>query len=186
VDSTAKFLERMNGVLREAREAIEEAQEQQERYANEKRRDESFQPGDQVYLSTKNIVPDTDRSRPARKLTARFVGPFPVTEVVSKVAYRLGLPATMKIHPVFHVSLLKRHNPTPPEFGNRTPNHPPPELVDEREEWEVECILEERMRRRRKEYLVKWEGYGREEATWQTKEDLTNAPKVLEAWENDA
>ena len=91
----------------------------------------------------------------------------------------------MKIHPVFHVSLLKRHNPTPPEFGNRTPNHPPPELVDEREEWEVECILEERMRRRRKEYLVKWEGYGREEATWQTKEDLTNAPKVLEAWEND-
>jgi hypothetical protein len=90
----------------------------------------------------------------------------------------------MKVHPVFHVSLLKRYCPSPAEFGDRHPNRPPPTIVEEREEWEVESILEERIRRRKKEYLVKWKGYGREEATWQTKGDLKNATRVLEAWEN--
>jgi hypothetical protein len=183
VDSTAKFLETMNGILHDAREAIRQAQERQERYANEKRRDEEFQEGDQVYVSTNNLNTDADRARPSRKFNARFVGPFPITEVVSKVAYRLGLPATMRAHPVFHVSLLKRYTPSPPEFGNRHPSQPPPDLVDGHEEWEVECVLNERMRRRRKEFLVKWKGYGREEATWQTREDLMNAPEILESWE---
>jgi hypothetical protein len=183
VDSTAKFLEKMNSVLQDAREEIREAQERQERYANEKRRDETFQVGDQVYLSTNNLTPDADRNRPKRKFNARFIGPFPVTGVVSKVAYRLALPATMKVHPVFHVSLLKRYTPSPPEFGDRHPNKPLPELVDGREEWEVECILDERTRRGRKEYLIKWKGYGREEATWQTRGDLVSAPEILKSWE---
>jgi hypothetical protein len=183
VDSTAKFLDRINSVLREATDAIHQAQERQERYANEKRRDESFQVGDQVYVSTANITIDADRGRPSRKLAARFVGPFPVIEVISKVAYRLELPATMRIHPVFHVSLLKRHNPSSPEFGDRLPDRPPPETVCGRDEWEVEEILDERMHRRRKEYLVKWKGYGREDSTWQEKGDMGNAPDILKAWE---
>jgi hypothetical protein len=183
VDSTANFMDKMNSVLRDATDAIMQAQERQEKYANEKRRDESFQVGDQVYVSTANLTIDADRGRPSRKLTARFAGPYPVTEVVSKVAYRLGLPATMRIHPVFHVSLLKRHNSGLPEFGDRQPDRPPPELIDGRNEWEVEELLDERMHKRRKEYLVKWKGYGREDATWQTKDDLRNSPNALKSWE---
>jgi hypothetical protein len=182
VEGTAKFLEKMNSVLKDAREAIQSAQERQERYANEKRRDESFLAGDRVYLSTANLTTDADRNRPSRKLTARYVGPFPIAEVVSKVAYKLELPATMRVHPVFHVSLLKRYTPSLPEFGDRHPNQPPPEIVGGQEEWEVEEILEERMRRRRREFLVKWKGYGREDATWQTGDDLKNAPDALRKW----
>jgi hypothetical protein len=182
VESTAKFLENMNGILRDARDAIQQAQERQAQYANGKRRDESFQVGDQVYVSTANITIEADRNRPTRKLAARFAGPFPIAEVISEVAYKLDLPATMKVHPVFHVSLLKQHTPSLPEFGDRHPNRPPPEVVDGQEEWEVEEILEERTRRKRKEFLIKWKGYGREDATWQSEKDLKNAPDKLKDW----
>ena len=43
------------------------------------------------------------------KLKPRFVGPFQVLEMVGSNAARLQLPATMKIHPVFNVGLLKKY-----------------------------------------------------------------------------
>jgi hypothetical protein len=43
------------------------------------------------------------------KLETRYCGPFEILERIGHVAYMLALPASMCIHNVFHVSLLKKY-----------------------------------------------------------------------------
>ena len=44
------------------------------------------------------------------KLGQRWMGPFEVVKRVGAVAYRLRLPDTLQVHPVFHVSLLRAYH----------------------------------------------------------------------------
>jgi hypothetical protein len=66
--------------------------------------------GDYVFLKVK-----TNRSSlklgSFSKLAARFCGPFEILERIGLVAYMLALPASMTVHNVFHVSLLKKYVP---------------------------------------------------------------------------
>ena len=62
-----------------------------------------------VWLNAKNIR----TSRPSRKLDNKRLGPFTVDTAIGTHAYRLLLPDTMKVHPVFHVSLLDPARPDP-------------------------------------------------------------------------
>jgi hypothetical protein len=85
------------------RESILEAQERQTRYADGK--EMTFEVGDKVWLSAKHI----QTARPLKKLDYKRLGPFKVTKVINRNAYRLELPYSMKVHNVFHVSLLDRY-----------------------------------------------------------------------------
>ncbi|CAG8515096.1 1852_t:CDS:2 [Paraglomus brasilianum] len=76
-----------------------------------------------------------------------------------KLAYKLNLPETMKIHPAFHVSLLKPYHPSPEEFARPTPPLAIVESDTGQEEYEVEAILDKRIIRKNTQYLVKWTGY---------------------------
>jgi hypothetical protein len=46
-------------------------------------------------------------TRPSKKLSNRFLGPYKITKKISSHAYRLGLPSHSKIHDVFHISKLE-------------------------------------------------------------------------------
>ena len=80
----------------------------QAKYYDKKHRDIKFDEGDLLLLSTRNLkmkgVPG--------KLRKRFVGPFKVEQRIGQQAYRLSLPKIWKIHPVFHISFLKKWNTT--------------------------------------------------------------------------
>ncbi|MBW0468308.1 hypothetical protein O181_008023 [Austropuccinia psidii MF-1] len=79
-----------------------------------------------VWLSSKNIKP----TRPTKKLSERWLGPFPILKKVSTNAYHLKLPSQWRyIHPSFHISLLetfllKLNSSNPKPIVNRRPNNP--------------------------------------------------------------
>ncbi|KAM9324770.1 putative ATP-dependent DNA helicase HFM1 [Gastrophryne carolinensis] len=72
---------------------------------------------------------------------------------------------SMKIHPVFHVSLLKPVVLNP--FPERIPSPPDAVEVDGQEQFIVEEILDSRIFRNQLQYLIKWQGYGPEENSWE-------------------
>ncbi|MBW0588801.1 hypothetical protein O181_128516 [Austropuccinia psidii MF-1] len=101
-----------------------------------------FQTGDKVRLSSKNIK----ITRPTKKLSETWLGPFEVLKKIENHAYHLKLPQKWKsIHPVFHVSVLEpmKHSTIP----NQHQFPPPPVIVEKQEEWEVAQVLDSKLKR---------------------------------------
>ena len=111
------------------------------------------------------------------KLRRRWLGPFRINKIVSSVAYGVDLPANWYIHPVFHVSRLKKFHRSA-KFV-REVSLPPPDLVEGHLEHEVESIARHRGEGAWRRYLVVWKGYPLHEASWEAKQNLANAPEVL-------
>jgi len=63
----------------------------------------SLKEGDKAYLLYKNIT----TKRPNNKLDFKKLGPFVISRKISKNNYKLSLPKTMYIHPIFHISLFE-------------------------------------------------------------------------------
>ena len=130
-----------------------------------------FRPGDRVWLDARNIK----TRKPSVKLDHRRLGPYELIESVGTSAVRLRLPATVQLHPVFHVSLLE-HAADNLYPGQIAPP-PPPIIVDGEEEWEVETIMASRLHYNRLQYLVKWKGY--DAPTWQPATDLAHSSDLV-------
>ena len=122
-----------------------------------------YKVGDYVWLDGCNLRTE----QPTSKLGPQRHGPFVIAQVMSPISYRLQLPHQWCIHPVFHINMLTPYRETKTHGENY--QRPPPELIDNKEEYEVEAILDsQRFRRGRKlQYLIKWLGYPTSDNQWE-------------------
>jgi len=100
----------------ELRAEIKEVQMSQAEQANKARHhDPVLNPGDMVWLRRKHIR----TTRPSNKLVHKQIGPYTILEKVGSRAYKLDLPAAVRIHPDFHISLLEPTGSTEPIPGHQ-------------------------------------------------------------------
>lgn len=101
------------------------------------------------------------------KLAARYFGPFPIVARIGAVAYKLQLPEGSRVHPVFHVSLLKK------AVGNYSEDATLPDQLEGEgpEMVQPETILAARVVKLHddsvQQLLIKWQGKSAEDATWE-------------------
>jgi hypothetical protein len=115
-------------------------------YYNKKRsKGPALREGDPVYLLRKNLK----TKRLSTKLDYTKLGPFKILKVIGKTTYKLKLPASMRIHPVFHISLLE------PAPRNATPIVPELDPESQDNEYEVDDILNVKLVAGQPYYLVK-------------------------------
>ena len=166
VEAVEELVRRRQATDDLVKKQLRHAAEYAAQYTSSKRRHLEFAVGDQVLLATTHLPLPPPLSR---KLAPKWIGPLPVLAKVGNVAYRVQLPANLaRLHPVFHVSLLK-------EFVGKAP--PPREPVFETEEGaelEVERLTAHRTVRGKRQFLVQWKDYPVFESTWEPEEGLSN------------
>ena len=119
------------------RNEMARSQERQAEAADWHRKEAEYKVSDKVWLLTKNIKTE----KPSKKLDHKMIGPYKVKKLVGS-SYQLDLPTSMKIHDVFHPSLLRKTSADPLAGQHNKPA--PPVIVDDKEEWEVNDILDTR------------------------------------------
>jgi transposase InsO family protein/translation initiation factor IF-1 len=162
----------MTDAIEHAKAKLRESHERQARAANKERQHHLFQVGDKVKLSTVNLnLPSTM----SKKLAARFIGPFSVEEVINPVVYKLKLPATLKVHPVFHISLLRPWKEDD-EFPDHKGDAAPVLVYPDDNQWLVDKLLDKRRERVGRRwvttYLVRWLNCGPEDDSWEPAENI--------------
>ena len=75
--------------------------------AYRKRCEKNFEVNQWVYLKLQPYRQLSVKNIKSHKLAKRYYGPFRIVCRIGVVAYELELPPSARIHPVFHVSLLK-------------------------------------------------------------------------------
>jgi len=122
------------------------------------------------------------KERQSEKLMERFVGPYKIKGIISSNAVELELPKSIKIHPVVNVSKVQLYKPQV-EGQKKTP--PKPVIIEGKEEFEVEKILNKRIVQGKEKFLVRWKGYTVEGDTWKNRENLGNAKELVEEFERE-
>ncbi|XP_052182059.1 uncharacterized protein LOC127794843 [Diospyros lotus] len=173
VASVEEYLQQRREMTQQLKQELASAQNRMKQNTDRRRSEREFETGDQVYLRLRyNHLKSISRGK-VTKLSPKYYGPFPIEARIGKVAYRLKLPPGSQIHPVFHVSLLKKSmgaQPTssvlpalPKEVSVRTE---PEVVVDRRVIYKHGAPLIQ--------VLVKWRGHTLEDSTWEYLSEFLN------------
>ena len=128
-----------------------------------------------MWLENKNIY----LNQPSKKLDNKRYGPFKISKDIESGAFELELPEGWMIHNIFNKDLLTQY--VEPKFkGQHEKLAPPPTIINEEEEYEVEEVRKYRKRGRGMQYLVHWKGYGDEHDQWIAEAGLPHAKEAIE------
>lgn len=138
-------------------------------YVDSHRYEVTFNIGDWVYVKMWPYRQTTLADK-FQKLRMRFYGPYQIMDLVGKVAYRLALPPTAKIHLVFHCSKFKLHqgplaseHSLPPTLWDNNPVVEPLTILDHK--WDSHTPP-------RLSVLVQWSGLQPKDSTWENWSEL--------------
>jgi hypothetical protein len=155
------------------------AKNRMKKQADKGRSERQFDLGDFVFFKLQPYVQSSLASRANQKLAFKFFGPFKIIGKVGNVAYRLLLPASTTVHPVFHVSQLKKAIlPTEEVFD---------ELPSSLVEWSVpNQILQRRALpsdpHGRQQVLVRWSHMPASWTTWEDEDTLQQQFPQAAVW----
>jgi Integrase core domain/Chromo (CHRromatin Organisation MOdifier) domain len=166
--SVNDIMEERIRTARVLKEQLLKAQQRMKKFADKKRSERKFSIGDWVYLKLQPYRQVSLQGKAtAHKLKPKFYGPYEILRKIGEVAYELNLPKGSMVHPVFHVSQLKRCIGESYEPEIKLP------IVSSRGRVRIEplAILDKRMQGRKNskklEVLVKWSSLDEDEATWE-------------------
>ena len=181
-ESIGSFVRRITSDWELAKQNLKRSVDLQAKYYDKKHRDVEFVEGELVLLSSRNLKM---KGIPG-KLRKRFVGTFRVEQKIGQQAYKLSLPENWKIHPMFHISLLKKWNTASLQEEEIPADD---DLEIEEPYYEIEKILRwrkiKRGRRILKEYLVLWKDYPITEASWIQAGQFSNPNQLQQYLDED-
>lgn len=146
--------------------------------ADKNRTERLFSVGTWVNVKLQPYIQSSLANRASQKLSFCFFGPYLITQKIDNVAYKLQLPETSTVHPVFHVSQLKAVVPISQEV------QPLPPALDGLQV--SERVLQKRVATTdyevRLQALIQWTGWPASLATWEDMETLCQRFPRAPAW----
>ncbi|GMF26541.1 unnamed protein product [Phytophthora fragariaefolia] len=168
----AEFHELQAAILLRCRDALAHAQERMRDVYDRNRKEQVFEVGDRVYLSTQNLDPKHTGLPASAKFGPKWIGPYTVVRKIHNHAYELNIQTGNKLHPVFNTGSLKPyHEPT------RLSRPHDVVLADGSIGQVVKRLLGSRTQKRRTQFLVEW--VGEEKPTWEPVENLNQIPDLI-------
>ncbi|KAJ4821432.1 polyprotein [Rhynchospora pubera] len=166
VQTVNEVIKERHQVLLELQQELKRAQERMKKFSDNNRIERHFSVGAWVYLKLQPYRQLSVQGQYNKKLGMKYYGPFEIIEKIGPVAYKLNLPTGSQIHPVFHVSQLKKKVG---ENGKITPNLPMMGPAGNLRNKPVK-ILGRRMIKRNNaavvQALIQWSTQTEEDASW--------------------
>ncbi|GMI89932.1 hypothetical protein HRI_002662500 [Hibiscus trionum] len=167
VASVDRSLQHMETALNMLKFYLQRAQVIMKQHADRKRTECEYQIGDLVYLKLQPYRKQTVKKRVCQKLAPKWFGPFRIVDRIWKVAYKLQLPKDSRVHPIFHISQLKKHIGSEECHSELPVINPDGEISKEPLK-----ILDRRIGKKSSraitEVLVEWTNSSPEDATWES------------------